>query len=415
MKRSIELPGGITFLAGIILLISGTSGCSAAETPFGAFRKVPDDRPVISSGSDGWPAFMADPCVFRDEEGYHAFFTNLFFKRNGRYSCSFDPRKPEEFEIHDHVGTVAYAFSSDRGLTWTLRKTPCVMPGPEPWCDDDLETPFVVKDGDRLVMFYSALGSRNGKQFRSRYQIGAATLELGNRTVSEKLLDESVQFAKRKTPVLPYNTRTVHHDNNTQEPSVVVKDGMFELYYTGLTLKKPDQQIPGVPGQGISKVALYKSVLDKELNLVQAPDGALIKGGNIAEVHYHNGAYHAFLTESPPWYADYPGKAEKLDDFHYDQSIAYSRSADGKSWSPGRTILEKGPEQSFDNWGIMAPTVVFEKDRVVMFYTAWQIADQTMNPLPPDGRFGMSRGQSQVIWGTLGRAEAAYLTDPSGE
>ncbi len=81
---------------------------------------------------------------------------------------------------------------------------------------------------------------------------------------------------------------------------------------------------------------------------------------------------------------------------------------DGKSWSNARTILEKGPENSFDNWGIMAPTVVFEKDRVMMFYTAWQIGNQTMTPLPPDGRYGLRRGQKQTIWGTLGRVEAAY-------
>ena len=351
---------------------------------------------------------MSDPCVIKDEEGYHAFFTNLYFKKNGRYWISFDPQNQNEFEMNDFRGTVAYAFSNDQGLTWMLRKTPCVLPGPEAWHDDDLETPSVLKDGDRLVLFYSALGSRNGKKFLFRYQIGAATLELGGKTISEKLLDESVQFTKIRKPVLPYNTSIVHHDNNTQEPSFALKDGQFELFYIGLTLKKPDQQIPGVSGQGIKKVALYKAVLDKDLNLVRAADDALINGANITEVHYRDGTYQVFSTKSPPWYADYPGKAEGLDDFHYNESITYYHSVDGKSWSNARTILEKGPENSFDNWGIMAPTVVFEKDRVVMFYTAWQVGNQTMTPLPPDGRYGMRRGQQKTIWGTLGRAEAAY-------
>ena len=129
-------------------------------------------------------------------------------------------------------------------------------------------------------------------------------------------------------------------------------------------------------------------------------------------MHYRSGAYHVFSTKSPPWYADYPGKAEELDDFHYNESITYYRSVDGRSWSPAHTILKKGPAHSFDNWGIMAPTVVFEKDHVVMFYTAWGIGDQTMTPLPPDGRFGASRGKSQVIWGTIGRAKAAYKPAP---
>jgi predicted GH43/DUF377 family glycosyl hydrolase len=358
---------------------------------------------------------MADPCVIKDDEGYHAFFTNLFFKKHDRYWYSYDPRNQGEFDVEDNVGTVAYAFSRDRGLTWTLRKTPCVLPGPEPWRDDGLETPFVLRDGDRLVLFYSAKGSRDGKKFSSRFQIGAASLELGGRTIREALLDQSVLFTKRKEPVLPHNTRIVHHDNNTQEPSAVLRDGKIELFYTGLTLKKPDQAIGGVPGQGIKNVALYRAVLDKDLNLIQPADKALIQMGNIAEVHYRKGAYHCFSTGSPPWHADYPGKAGGLGSFHYNESIVYHYSVDGESWSSARTVLKKGAGRAFDNWGIMAPTVVFERDRVVMFYTAWQIGDQTMNPLPADGRFGMGRGRSQVIWGTVGRAEAANKAVLSGE
>ena len=398
----------------VVLIATPISGHSVEEIPFTKFKRIPKDKPVISSGSEGWPTFMSDPCVIKDEEGYHAFFTNLYFKKNGHYCISFDPQNQNEFAMHESLGTVAYAFSNDQGLTWTLRKAPCVMPGPEPWHDDDIETPFVLKDGDRLVLFYSALGSRNGKKFHFRYQIGAVTLELGGKSIRENLLDESVQFTQRSKPVLPYNTTFVHHDNNTQEPSVVLKDGNFELFYIGITLRKPDQQIPGVSGQGITKVALYEALLDRDLNLVWAADNALIDGANITEVHYRGGVYHVFSTRSPPWYANYPGKAEGLDNFHFDESITYYRSVDGKSWSNARTILKKGPESSFDNWGIMAPTVVFEKDQVVMFYTAWQIGNQTMTPLPPDGRYGLRRGQKQTIWGTLGRAEAAYKSALSG-
>ncbi len=408
MKKKTVAVVGCVLAVGLILLFAAISGYSAEEMPFTEFKRIPNDKPVISSGTEGWPTFMSDPCVIKDEEGYHAFFTNLYFKKNGRYWISFDPQNQSEFEMHEFLGTVAYAFSNDQGLTWTLRKTPCVLSGPEPWHDDDFETPFVIKDGDRLVLFYSALGSRNGKKFLFRYQIGAATLELDGKTIREKLLDDSVQFTKIKKPILPYNTSIVRHDNNTQEPSVILKDDKFELFYIGLTLKKPDQQIPGVSGQGIKKVALYKAVLDKNLNMVRAEDDVLINGANITEVHYHGGAYHVFSTKSPPWYANYPGKAEKLDDFHYNESITYYRSEDGKSWSDTRTILEKGPEKSFDNWGIMAPTVVFEKKHIVMFYTAWQVGNQTMTPLPTDGRYGLRRGQKQTIWGTLGRVEAIY-------
>jgi len=411
----LALPSVATSLFCISALVMGcgSSAPRATLSPttregFADFKKVPDDKPVISSGSRGWPTFMADPCVIKDEEGYHAFFTNLFFKRNGRPCLSYDPQRQDEFDTRELLGTVAYAFSSDRGLTWTLRQTPCVMPGPESWNNDALETPFVLKDGGRLLLFYSALGSRDGKKFRSRYQIGAASLELGGRTIRERLLDESVQFTKAKEPVLPHNTTSVDHDNNTQEPSVVLRDGKFELFYIGLTLKKPDQQIPGVSGQAITKVAMYKAVLDRDLHVVRAVDEALINNANITEVHYRDGVYHVFSTKSPPWYADYPGRAEQLDRFHHNERITYYRSVDGTTWSKAVTLLERGPEDSFDNWGIMAPTVVFENDHAVMFYTAWQIGNQTMTPLPPDGRFGLRHGQEKTIWGNLGRAEAAY-------
>ncbi|AQQ71378.1 hypothetical protein SMSP2_01751 [Limihaloglobus sulfuriphilus] len=392
----------------ICVVSTAAAMSSRPQRPFTEFKKNPDDRPVISSGSNGRPTFMSDPVVIKDKEGYHAFFSNFYIKKNGQYWISFDPQNQDAYKMDDFVGSIAYAFSSDQGLSWTLRQTPCLMPGPQAWCDDVLETPSVIKDGDRLVMFYSALGSRNGRKFLSRYQIGGATLKLNGKTIREKLLDESIQFTKIKQPVVPHNTSIIHHDNNTQEPSVVLKDGRFELFYIGLTLQKPDEQIPGVPGQGIKKVALYKAVFDKDLNLILAADDALINGANITEVHYHDGAYHVFSTQSPSWFSNYPGKAEGLDKFHYDESITYYHSAEGQSWSKPQTILEKGTENSFDSWGIMAPTVVFENDRLVMFYTAWQLGNQTMTPLPADGRYGLRRGQEQTIWGTMGRAEATY-------
>jgi hypothetical protein len=412
---------GIAVAIGLFLVLAATSDPAPADTPFVSLEKSPGNKPVIASGVDGLPAFMSDPCVIKDEEGYHAFFTNLFFSKNGQYWLSYDPSDPDAFDISVQMGTVAYAFSDDQGLTWNLRDTPCALSGPAAWQDDDLETPFVLRQGDRLVLFYSALGSRDGAPFSFRYQIGAATLDLGGRTIRQALLEDAAVFANRTEPVLPYNTEAVHHDNNTQEPSAILKDGRIELFYTGLTLAKPDKPIPGVPGQAIKKVALYRAVLDADLRVIKPAEEALIEGGNIAEVHYRDDVYHCFSTKSRPWWASWPGKEEGLDDFHYNERIIYHRSADGETWIGGQTILEKGPEESFDNWGIMAPTVVFDDDKVVLFYTAWQIGEQIMDPLPPDGRFGMRRGASHTIWGALGRAEAAYAPpgaaarDPSGD
>ncbi len=105
-----SMKSSIVVVAGIVLISAATSVHSAEEMPFASFKRVPNDKPVIKSGFNEWPMFMADPCVIKDEEGYHAFFTNLFIKRKGHYWYSYDPRNNGDFEIHDSVGTVAYAF-----------------------------------------------------------------------------------------------------------------------------------------------------------------------------------------------------------------------------------------------------------------------------------------------------------------
>ena len=75
-------------------------------------------------------------------------------------------------------------------------------------------------------------------------------------------------------------------------------------------------------------------------------------------------------------------------------------------WTERDLILEGGPTGSFDGWGIMAPTVVFEKDHVVLFYTAWEYEDRSDLPESALRRFGMGRKNGDAIHGTLGRAVA---------
>ena len=54
----------------------------------------------------------------------------------------------------------------------------------------------------------------------------------------------------------------------------------------------------------------------------------------------------------------------------------------------------------------MAPTVVFEKDHVVLFYTAWEYEDRSDLPESALRRFGLGRKNGDSIHGTLGRAVA---------
>lgn len=345
---------------------------------------------------------MSDPCVIKDDDGYHAFFTVLFFKKGDKYCFSYDPLNEDDYDRADFAGTIAYAFSSDRGMTWTFRETPVVMPGPEEWHAHALETPNVLKLGERLYLFYSALGDKNGKEFEFRYQIGAATLELDGNTVRDSLMDESVHFMKKKDALLPFNLETTRRNNNTQEPSALFKDGQIELFYIGMKLKKPAESVTAT-GQDITDAAIYRAIFDRELNTLEPakhalPYPAFFTHGNIMEVHYQGGSYHMFSTESPLLGQE----------FHRDEVVAYCSSKDGENWLGSQVILEKGDPDAFDNWGVMAPTVVFEQDEVVLFYTAWQHEAHPGLPGPPSGRFGATREGELTIYGTLGRATASF-------
>jgi len=387
----------IVFLIGLILI----GKCSTPRT-FSNFEKSPPDRPVISSGRAGVPSFMADPCVIKDGGGYHAFFTALFFRKHDKYCLSYDPENKDDYDRNDHKGTVAYAFSDDRGLTWTFRETPVAMPGPEPWQAHALETPNVLKIGDKLYLFYSALGVKDGKEFDYRYQIGVATLDLDGNTARESLLDESIQFANKKDPLLPFYLEKTHRHNNTQEPSALLKDGRIELFYVGVKLKIPAESVTA-PGQHMTDVAIYRAVFDQELRLIEPAKDALVypalfTHGNIIEVHYYQDSYHMFSTESPLFNHD----------SHKDEVIAYCTSEDGRKWLGSEVILRKGDKNAFDNWGVTSPTVVFEKDQVVLFYTAWEREEHPGLPGPPDGRFGAPHHGQSTIYATLGRAVASW-------
>jgi predicted GH43/DUF377 family glycosyl hydrolase len=389
----------VTALAVLLLMI--TQACKASPPFFTPFVKSPASRPVIASGVAGVPTFISDPCVIKDESGYHAFFSVYYLKNKakGKHWFSYDPANPDDYDLGDSsMGGMGYAFSADRGLTWTCRKTPLVTTGPEEWQTHSVETANVIKLDDRLLVFYSAQGHRNGKRFTARYQIGVASLDLGGKSIEEKLLDESVVFVKRKTPLIPIRLDKPHHDNNTQEPSVLLKDGNIELFYIGLSLSKPSEAIE--KGNKITSMAMYKAVFDTDLNLVSHSEDPVLEGANIIEVHYRDGVYHTFSTKSPPLLV------LLFADFHKGERITHYLSKDGVNWTKEDLILEGGPTGSFDGWGIMAPTVVFEKDHVVLFYTAWEYEDRSDLPESALRRFGMGRKNGDAIHGTLGRAVA---------
>jgi len=382
----------------------GSGKCD--DAPF-QFRKEPGA--IVLAGGAGAPMFASDPAVYRDDEGYHLFHTNIFCKKDGAFYFSHDPANPDECPIAGEVvGTLAYAFSADRGLTWTYRETPLVLPDPEAFDGLLLETASVSRIGDKLVLVYSGQGLRDGQPFPQRYQIGLATLDLGGATVREALLVQSKSFVKRKEPLLPYDLREGRFDNNVQEPSVVIRDGVIELFYIGLGLKFPEELL-SFPGQAITAVGLGKATLDENLAVVSRSETPILGGAggsvprtqvpNITEVHYFDNRYHVFSTITP----------EDEGDYHEDEKINYFTSPDLVDWSDGAVLLERNEASgAFDSWGVVAPTVAVEQDSLVMFYWAVEKRNNPCLPIPAGGRFGIDEdvGPSACIYSGIGRAVA---------
>jgi predicted GH43/DUF377 family glycosyl hydrolase len=383
------------------LLTSLATGCgedhAARPAPVAApvFTRQPAAEAVVQSGRAGWPIFPTDPCVVKDDEGYHLFYTSYFCNAGGEYYYSWDVGNLAACDILDAVATIGYAYSADEGLTWEFRGAPVLMPGSQEWQCGDLETPSVIQAGDRLYLFYSATGTFQGQPFPQRYQVGAATLDLTGGTIRQRLLDDGLTFTALPDPLLPYDTETTGFFNNTQEPSAVVRDdGTLEVFFVGLSLARPDLP-PEVPGQDIVSIGMARAVFDPDLAPVELPSGYILPGANITEVKRYDGAYHVFATTGT------------AGEFHRSERIVYYRSTDGANFSDPTDLLL--PETPFDSWGLMAPTVVVEPDRLVMFYSGWSCEDHPCfpEPLPPNTRFGYpSAGESACIYGAIGRAVA---------
>jgi predicted GH43/DUF377 family glycosyl hydrolase len=360
------------------------------------FTRDPSTGPVVSSGTAGWPIFPSDPAVVKDAEGYHLFYTTYFCKAHGTYYYSWDAGNLSACNITDVATGTGYAFSSDKGYTWEFRGSPVLLPGDEPWQRGDIETPHVAVLGDTLYLFYSAWGEYQGKPFPHRFQVGVATLNLNGKTIRQRLLEDLAEFTSRPGPLLPYNVTTTSFDNNTQEPSVVIRDGLLELFYVGVSFTLPDQHADA-PGQSIQSVGMAKAVFRPNLQLVSQSTGYVLENANITEVKYFDGAYRCFSTTLE----------QDGGEFHHNEKINYFRSADGVDWSDSEVLLR--PETAFDDWGMMAPTVVVEDNEVVMFYSGWGIEDHVCFPEPfrSDIRFGYPTADDRCIYGSVGRAVAA--------
>ncbi|MHC4267845.1 MAG: glycoside hydrolase family protein [Planctomycetota bacterium] len=373
-------------------------GCATRSGIDQGFIKVPDVA-VISAGQRKLPLIVSDPCVLKDDMGYHLFYTTPFCGKDSIYNYTWwNPISYFSCTTMDMTYSVGYAFSSDKGITWEFRPTPVILTGNSNWENRKIETPNVVKVEDKLYLFYCADGN---SELIQRFQIGVASLYLGEKSIYDKLMIERTMFDRngRTTPLISKNP-IGFFDMNVQEPSVIYRNNSFEVYYVGLELKE-DIPLNNETGLDILiDIGMGKAVFNKNLELISRTVEPILTGVNMIEMKYFNNIYCLFFTTS--------GNGE----FHKNEKIAYSVSKDSEnSWSKPTVILTKSDANTFDNWGIMAPSVVFDEDKIYLFYTALGVKDISC--------FGESKtrwgspidNNSKLGYMTLGRAIRPFFSN----
>jgi predicted GH43/DUF377 family glycosyl hydrolase len=326
------------------------------------FRRLPLDRPVIDSGTPGSPVLVMDPMMVVDSEGYHLFYSTFFCKSDGALAHSLDSLVGKTDRAAPLVSALGYAFSADNGVTWQFRQTPVLLPAENDWEKHKVETAFVVRDDGQLLLFYSALGYHGGRLLDNRFQLGVSRLPLAGRGIRQALLSTQETFQRmRATPLIPLNQTKTCFVNNVQEPSVVCRDGRFEVYFLGIGFALPDQT-PEAKGQKYVEIGLGRAVFDKQFREIERTDKPLLGGVNMPEVTFVDGRYWLFST----------GFGNGL--VHKGSFLQCSTSVDGIHWVPPRPVLEARKEEAFDNWGIAAPTLVRDHSQWLLFYSAFGVS-----------------------------------------
>jgi hypothetical protein len=209
----------------------------------------------------------------------------------------------------------------------------------------------------------------------------------------------------RTTPLLPLSVTETSFLNNVQEPSVVCRDGRYEVYFLGIALALPDQT-PEASGQRFVRLGLGRAVFDKSFHEMERTDKPILEGVNQPEVTFHDGRYWLFSTGF--------GKGT----IHKGEFLQCTTSDDGVHWQAPRPILRPRQEDASDNWALVAPTLVSDQDQWLLFYSAFGAspasrADFTVQVGPfartaKNKRWGIFvSGEKRLINVNLGRAASA--------
>lgn len=363
-----------------------------------------------------------DPNVLRDDEGTHLFYSTYFCKhQDGTYYYSWDPKNDALCSISSSISALGYAFSDDVGLTWQFRGPPVFAPGGEEWEQYKVETAFVLNNGTTLQLYYSAIGYVNGSLLDNRYQLGVSFMDLNNKTIKELLLDTDDTFQRyHSDPLIPLDTTTSSFFNNVQEPSVVFRNGLYEVFFLGLQFSLPAESADAA-GQTIELIGLGMAVFDASFTLqsiTTAPMDHTTWLVNIPEVRYSTD------SEGRGLYVLVSSSLGDGGEVHHNEylQVSYGRENDGEgeggvSWGRPSAVLKPPGGEGFNGWACTSPTLLLpppgaeqeEEEQPHVFYSAFQSNFSSNNgACDYSTRYGIGVPDPACLYITLGRATASH-------
>jgi predicted GH43/DUF377 family glycosyl hydrolase len=231
---------------------------------------------------------------------------------------------------HDRIGLATAPRDRFDGVTWDIRPEPVIdVGGPGSWDEQHVLDPAAVLHDGRLYLYYSAVSPRC------------------ERAICLAVSEDGIQFRKHPgNPVLVGGA-----------PEVVVRDGVFHLYFW--------QSVPGSRGF--------------QIHLATSRDGFAFDGSEppIALPVGPPGAWDSFTVETPRifsegglYYMLYCGSDRNAD---YPFHAGLATSNDLRCWEkyPGNPVFSRGDEGAWDEGAVWFTTVERIGGRYYLWYEGY--------------------------------------------
>ncbi len=383
-----------------------------AASPFNQVGSLP-------SGMWGRPMMAWDPDIIREGSKVHLFFASLFCLKDNEWHYSWNPDDFKACSIDKVFFSIGYGFK-DESLSseFTFRRTPLIDPGtPGAWDDDQIETPEMIQHGSKIHIFYSSMpkNPHTPGTKSARYQIGVASLDLADyaaTSMEDLFLNRPEVRLQRNAnnPIVPRSKILDRFDReNTQEPTVIYRNGRFELFYLGIRANKKGTNLPLDDDESLldstadfKEFGLGRVCLDDEFRKRSCSDDAteidpnvspLVPVGsftNMPNIYWHQNLYYLFYTA-----------AGGQGDNHQGEKIFFRTSPDLVTWSQ-ETVAVAGNESTEYNWGVHSPAVaVIDSPQGFIFeivYQAWGVGSRgDDNPYCIKNRFRVSTNTDPTL------------------